>query len=221
MAVKPEPDLFIPGHVSGTQILRPAMPKQMFVGPGPPYPNPEIPNLEPRDTRGHYPIEVTVQTGVKLLSQGCSVTASDPKPLGELSWITDGERYGDDGYFAELAAGKQWVQIDLKQSQRLHLIWIWHYHIMPVSYRDVVIQISDDPAFKSSTTVYNADHDNSSGLGNGKDAAYYEGPNGRPIAFTPLKGRYVRLWSNGTDVLETNCYIEVSVYGEPGGPDSK
>ena len=220
-ASKVEPDLFLPSPVSGTQILRPVMPKPMFVGPGPPYPNPDIPNLEVRNPGLQFLNETTIQTGVKILSPGCPVTASDPNPLGDLSLITDGERFGDDGYFAEPAAGKQWVQIDLEQSQRLHLIWICHYHKMPVSYRYVVIQISDDPAFKSSTTVYNADHDNSSGLGNAKDADYYESFRGRPIAFTPVKGRYVRLWSHGADVLETNCYIEVSVYGEPAAPDSK
>ena len=216
-----KPDQFLPGQVAGTQILRPAMPMPMFVGPGPPYPNPEIPNLESRDSSPYYRREMVVQAGVKLLSQGCTVTSSDPAPLGDLSLITDGERFGDDGYFTELAPGKQWVHIDLRQSQRLHLIWIWHYHRMPVSYRDIVIQISDDPGFKTSTTVYNTDHDNSFGLGNGKDPAYYEGYTGRAFAFTPVSRRYVRLWSNGADVLETNCYIEGSVYGEPAAPGAK
>lgn len=214
-------DQFLPGQVSGSQILRPAMPKPMFVGPGPPYPNPEIPNLESRDASWYPCQEMVVQTGVKLLSNGCIVTSSDTAPLGDLALITDGERFGDDGYFTELAHGKQWVQIDLKQSQRLHLIWVWHFHKMPVGYRDIVIQISDDPSFKTSTTVYNTDHDNSSGLGNGKDAAYYTSNNGRAIPFTPVTGRYVRLWSSGADVLEANCYIEVSVYGEPAVPATK
>ena len=92
---------------------------------------------------------------------------------------------------------------------------------MPVSVRDIVIQISDDPEFRTSITVYNTDHDNSSGLGNGKDAAYYTSNNGRPVAFLPVTGRYVRLWSNGADVLENNCYIEVSIYGEPAAPSPK
>ena len=216
-----EPDQFLPGQISGTQILRPAMPKPLFVGPGPPYPNPEIPNLESRAAAWSARNERVVQIGVKILSNGCTVTSSDLSPLGELSLITDGERFGDDGYFAELAPGKQWVQIDLKQSQRLHLIWIWHYHRMPVNVRDVVIQISDDPGFVAFTTVYNTDHDNSSGLGNGKDAAFYTSSDGRAIAFAPVSGRYVRLWSNGAEVLDTNCYIEVSVYGEPPAPASK
>ncbi len=216
-----KPDQLLPGVVAGTQILRPFMPPQMFIGPGPPYPNPEIPNLESRAARQYSCLEMVAQSGVKLLSKGCTVTSSDPAPLGELSLITDGERFGDDGYFSELAPGRQWVQIDLKQSQRLHLVWVWHFHMMPASFRDIVVQISEDPGFRTSTTVYNTDHDNSSGLGNGKDAAYYESPNGRAIAFTPVSGRYVRLWSNGADVLEANCYIEVSVYGEPPAPATK
>ena len=216
-----EPDQFLPGQVSGTKILRPAMPKPMFVGPDPLYPNPAIPNLESKNSNRCYCREMVVQTGVRFLSQGCPVTSSDLAPLGDLSLITDGERFGDDGYVAELAPGKQWVQVDLKQSQRLHLIWVWHFHRMHVSYRDIVIQVSDDPQFKTSSTVHNTDHDNSSGLGNGMDPAYYESFTGRAIAFTPVSGRYVRLWSNGADVLKNNCYIAVSVYGELTAPAPK
>ena len=197
------------------------MPKPMFVGPDPLYPNPAIPNLESKNSNRYYCREMVLQTGVKLLSQGCPVTSSDLAPLGDLSLITDGERFGDEGYVAELAPGKQWVQVDLKQSQRLHLIWVWHFHRMQVSYRDIVIQVSDDPQFKTSSTVHNTDHDNSSGLGNGMDPAYYESFTGRAIAFTPVSGRYVRLWSNGADVLKNNCYIEVSVYGELTAPAPK
>ncbi len=215
-----KPDKFKAGVVSGTEILQPCQPMPMFVGPGPPYPNPAIPNLEPELSKEYNRLEMTVPAGVRLVSGGCPVTSSDPAPLGDLSLITDGERFGDDGYFSELAPGKQWVQLDLKESKRLHLIWVWRFHKMPVSFRDLLIQISDDPGFKTSVTVHNTDHDNSLGLGNGKDAAYYESSKGRAVSFPPVTGRYVRLWSNGADTIESNCYIEVSVYGEaiPASP---
>ncbi|MGY8689571.1 MAG: hypothetical protein ACKVHP_17785 [Verrucomicrobiales bacterium] len=63
-------------------------------------------------------------------------------------------------------------------------------------------------------TVYNADHDNSSGLGKGTDKAYVETNKGRVIDGKGTKGRYVRLYSNGNTSNEMNHYIELEVYGK-------
>ena len=77
--------------------------------------------------------------------------------------VTDGEKAGGDGYFIELGPGTQWVQIDLGASHPLYAILAWHYHSQARVYRDVIVQVSDDPAFKTGvTTVFNNDHDNSS-----------------------------------------------------------
>ena len=38
---------------------------------------------------------------------------------------------------------------------------------------------------------------------------------GRPIAVKGVKGRYVRLYSNGNTSDELNHYTEVEVYGKP------
>ena len=108
-----KPDQFLPGTIAGTQILRPHMPMPLFVGPGPPYPNPEIPNLETRSAASPPCLQKVVPVGVKLLSKDGPVTSSDPDSRSKLSMITDGGKSGDDGFFAELAPGKQWVQIDL------------------------------------------------------------------------------------------------------------
>ena len=76
-------------------------------------------------------------------------------------------------------------------------------------YRDVVVQISDDPAFsKDVTTVY----DNSAA---GKDRAYIESYYGKIIDAKGAKGRYVRLYSNGNTSNKLNHYIEVEVFGKP------
>lgn len=209
-------DTFEPGDVDGTEIIKPAIPKMLWLGRGLPYPNPDFPNLEPGTSKDVYRITATVPVGVRLLSTGCPVTSSDPAvPAETLSLITDGDRHGDDGYYVELAKGRQWVQIDLGASRRLHLIWLWRFHKMQVCFPDTVIQVSDDPECKTSVTVYNSDHDNSSNLGSGKDFDYYESHNGRAVSFAPVSGRYVRLWSREAAVLDANCYIEMSIYGEP------
>ncbi len=94
--------------------------------------------------------------------------------------ITDGEKEGGDGYFVELGPGKQWVQIDLGARYALHAILAWHYHSQARVYRDVIVQVSDDRDFlKGVTTIFNNDHDNSSGLGIGKDKEFIEVAEGK------------------------------------------
>ena len=67
--------------------------------------------------------------------------------IGEIGFVTDGEKSGEDGYFVEFGPGKQWVQIDLKESAALQAILVWHYHSQARVYRDVVVQVSDDKDF--------------------------------------------------------------------------
>jgi hypothetical protein len=195
----------------GTVTIKPEMPKPLFAGTPLPENNPP-PNLE--DPKTKPTLEVQVPAGVTLLSKGKPVTCSDSAPLGELSWITDGDKNGDDGYFVDILPGKHWVQIDLGESKEIHLIWVWHYHKVAAVYKDVVVQISDDPEFKTSTTVFNNDFDNSSEFGVGTDKSWIETNHGRSMPVKGVKGRYVRLWSNGRNVDDTNHYIEVEVYGK-------
>ena len=76
------------------------------------------------------------------------------------------------------------------------------------------VQVSDDPEFASGvTTLYNNDHDNSSGLGLGKDKEYIETNEGRLIDAKGAKGRYLRFYSNGNSTNELNRYVEIEVYG--------
>jgi hypothetical protein len=137
--------------------------------------------------------------------------------IGEVEYATDGEKSGEDGYFVELGPGKQWIQIDLRESASLQAVLIWHYHSQARVYRDVVVQVSEDKDFISgAVTIYNNDHDNSSGLGVGKDKEYIETNEGRLIDPKGVKGRYVRLYSNGNTANDMNHYVEVEVYGMAG-----
>ena len=130
--------------------------------------------------------------------------------------ITDGEKEAGDGYFVEMAPGKQWVQIDLGARYALHAILAWHYHSQARVYRDVIVQVSDDKDFISGvTTVFNNDHDNTSGLGAGKDKEYIETFDGKLFDPKGVKARYVRLYSGGNTSNDMNHYVEVEVYGLP------
>ena len=192
--------------------LKLQLPKPMFVGTPR---NIKTPNLEVVTGKPRAPFFVA--KGTKLLSLKKAVTSSDMQPvIGELSFVTDGEKAGEDGYFVELGPGKQWVQIDLGASSTIAAVLVWHYHSQARVYRDVVVQIADDKDFlKGVTTIYNNDHDNTSGLGIGKDKEYIETNEGRLIDAKGAKGRYVRLYSSGNTSNDMNHYVEVEVYGSP------
>jgi len=58
-------------------------------------------------------------------------------------------------------------------------------------------------------------HDNTSGLGAGKDMNYVETSEGRLVDAKGSLARYVRLHSSGNSANELNHYIEAEVFGRP------
>jgi hypothetical protein len=192
--------------------LKLQLPKPMFIGTPR---NIRTPNLEAVTGKPRGPF--FVPKGTTLVSARKPVTSSDMQPvIGELKSITDGEKSGEDGYFVELGPGKQWVQIDLQGEFSLAAVLVWHYHAQARVYRDVVVQISDDKDFVTGVaTIFNNDHDNTSGLGLGRDKEYIETNEGRLFDAKGVKGRYIRLTSNGNTSNDMNHYVEVEVYGTP------
>lgn len=189
--------------------LKVEVPKPLFAGTPRPI---SLANLEPANTKRP---DIMVAPDVKLLSKGKKVTSSDSLPvIGELSFITDGDKTGIDGAYVELGPNTQWVQVDLGSSAKIAAVAVWHFHSQARVYHDVVIQISDDAEFKKGvTTIFNTDDDNSSKLGKGADKSYVETNNGRVIDAKNTAGRYVRLYSNGNTSDELNHYCEVEVFG--------
>jgi hypothetical protein len=130
--------------------------------------------------------------------------------------ITDGDKNGGDGSYVELGPGIQNTTIDLKQQSTIYAILVWHFHKQARVYLDTIVQVADDPDFtKNVTTVFNNDHDNTAGMGVGKDMNYIETSEGRLIDAKGVQGRYVRLYSNGNNGNELNHYVEVEAWGKP------
>ncbi len=196
--------------IAGGVPLTTKLPPELIEGTPKPM---NLPNLVPSPTKAPA---FLVAAGTTLLSKGKKVTSSDENPIiGDLSLITDGEKEAGEGYFVELLDGSQWVQIDLEKSTALSAVWVWHFHSQKRAYNDVVIQISDDPQFKTGvTTIYNNDYDNSSKLGQGADRPYVESRFGLLADAKGTQGRYVRLYSKGNTSNDMNHYIEVEVFGK-------
>jgi hypothetical protein len=193
-------------------VLKTQLPKPLFVGTPVPL---NVPNLEP-PTKGKRP-DFMVPAGTINLAKNKKVTASDDNPdVGTLDMIVDGDKDGSEGSWVELGPGKQWVQIDLAKRANIYAILLWHFHSQARVYRDVAVQVSDDPTFRSGvTTIFNNDFHNELGLGAGRDLNYIETYQGKLIDAKGVKGRYVRLYSNGNTSNKLNHYIEVEVWGKP------
>lgn len=174
------------------------------------------PNLE-RVTGKSRPPFLAPADAVNL-AKGKPVTSSADEPIiGFYDQITDGDKDASQGSYVEMAPGKQWIQIDLGQTSELYAIVAWHYHAQGRAYFDVVVRVSDDPDFLKYKEVFNNDHDNSSGMGIGKDKDYIETNEGRLIDTKRARARYLRLYSNGNTSDDLNHYIEVEAYGKPLG----
>jgi hypothetical protein len=193
-------------------VLKTKLPPPLFVGTPVPL---HVGNLEP-PTRGKRP-DFYVPAGTRNLALNKKVTASDSNPItGSMDMIVDGDKDGNEGSWVELGPGKQWVQIDLARRSNIYAVLVWHFHSQPRVYRDVVVQVSDDPNFRSGvTTIFNSDIHNEIGQGTGHDRNYIETYQGKLIDAKGVAGRYVRLYSNGNTTNKLNHYIEVEVWGKP------
>ena len=188
------------------------LPKPLFEGtPAPP----NVPNLEKPLGRPRPPF--LAPAGTVNVAAGKPVSSSDPDPVvGNLDMVTDGNKAGVDGSFVQLKEGVQSVVIDLESRHTIYAILVWHYLKEPRAYADVVIQVADDPDFITNVvTLFNNDRTNAAGLGIGTDLRYVETAEGKLIDANGVEARYVRLFTDGSDKVATNHYVEVEVFGKP------
>ncbi len=173
------------------------------------------PNVEPPSDKPRAPF--MAPKGVKNLALKKKTTSSDKSPItGSLELVTDGDKEANDDSFVELHRRTQWVQIDLEEKAKIAAIVVWHAHNTYQVYRDVIVQVANDPDFTQDVkTLYNNDYDNSSGMGIGTDKEYFENYEGRLIDAEGVVGRYIRLYSRGSTYSALNRYTEVEVWGMP------
>ena len=136
-----------------------------------------------------------------------------------LNWITGGDKTSPlvrDMNFLQVGFRKQYVQIDLGGEVNIYAVAVWHcYFIRNEVFNNVVVQICDKPGFQENvSTIFNNDARNELGLGAGKDRLYCETRWGKLIDAHGIKGRYVRLYSNGSNLGKVNYYLQVEVYGK-------
>jgi hypothetical protein len=179
-------------------------PEQLPTGPG----------IEANSDKA--PATPLIAKGAKNVALDKAVKTSVNPFTGEPSQITDGKKEAFDYDTVEMKKGSQWVQVDLGAAFNIQAIAIWHDHRYIQVMHDVVVQVSDDPEFKTGvTTLFNNDTDNSSGLGVGTDREYFERHWGRVFDGKNTKARYVRGYTKGSHLSALNCWQEIEVYALP------
>lgn len=197
----------------GLAQLKLELPKPAFIGT----PKNVPPGVRMKKPTGKPRPPFMAPAGVKNVALEKMVSASDEEPIiGEIDMITDGDKEAKDGSYVELGPGLQWVQIDLEEEYEIFVVLFWYYHGDPRIYHDVVVQVAEDPDFITGVkTIFNNDHDNSAGLGIGKEYEYFELFEGNLVDAGGVKSRYIRLYSNGSTADDMNRFTEVEVYGRP------
>jgi hypothetical protein len=173
------------------------------------------PHIEPLSDKPRAPF--LAPAGVKNVAAGKKVIASDRNPFsGRPEIVTDGEKEAFDDQVLEMHKGTQYVQVDLGDVYEIYAVVIWHDHRWLQVFRDVIVQVADDPDFTENVrTIFNNDMDNSSGRGIGKDREFFETHEGKLIDAQGVKARYVRSYSRGSTLSAFNVRQEIEVYGLP------
>ncbi|MFC1738259.1 hypothetical protein ACFL1G_04310 [Planctomycetota bacterium] len=202
-------------------LLETELPRPTFVGT--PANISGVTNLLKPRPQGQDRPPFYVPAGTKNVALGKPVSATDEQPIiGDIEMITDGDKEAMDGSYVELAPFLQNVTIDMGAQYEIYAILLWHYHKQPLVYFDVIVQGADDSDFLTNVrTLFNNDIDNSAGLGTGEDKHYVETAEGKLIDAKGQRARYVRLYSNGSNINELNHYIEVEVFGVPVSQNTK
>lgn len=186
---------------------------------------PPVTLLVPIDTTNvalHKP--VTSSTGTTKLYANLPYIREHPTDITKnaptnLDWITCGDKTSParrDDAFLMVGSRKQWIQIDLGAEVNIYAVAVWHNYFRRYTvYNNVAVQICDKPEFQENvSTIFNNDTKNELGLGAGNDRLYCETRWGKLIDAHGIKGRYVRLYSNGCNLGKMNDYIQVEVYGK-------
>jgi len=176
---------------------------------------PTGPNIEANSDKA--PAARLIAKGAKNVALGKpGSTSARPFSETQADALTDGKKEAFDYDTIEMKKGTQWAQVDLGESYTIEAIAMWHDHRYIQVMHDVIVQVSDDPEFKTGvTTIFNNDTDNSSGLGVGTDREYFERHFGRVFDGKGAKGRYVRGYTNGSHLSALNCWQEIEVYAVP------
>ena len=207
-----DPTSKTPTPAAGMAPLLLELPEAQFRGTPQPA---KVANLEKPTGRLRGPFMAPIGT-VNVAAEKPIASSTEFPIVGDLEYITDGDKDASDGCFVELDPGLQQVTVDLGAKYNIYAIVAWHYHMKERVYFDVIAQVADDADFTTNVvTLFNNDIDNSAKQGVGTDMHYVDTNEGRLINGKGIQARYVRMYSQGNSDNDYNHYTEIEVYGKP------
>lgn len=175
-----------------------------------------VANAQPSAPRlGKVPL-FPLETGevVNVALGKTAITTSSGTLEAPPSALTDG--ITTTSPYIGLETGLQWIKLDLETLFNISRVNVRHYYGDGRTYRDVILQLSEDDV--NWVTIFNNDIDNSAGQGVGTDGEYAETSGGKEVMLgLPIQARYVRSWSNGSNSNGWNHYVELEVFGVASG----
>ena len=175
-----------------------------------------VERVKPPHLRKGEALPLMVIEGLENLALYKPVTAGSEPINGDLEQLTDG--INNSGEF-DVVEGPGWVQIDLGEEASIHAVVLWYYYRNSNIFNDVIVRVSDAADFSGNViTLFNNDHDNSSGMGIGNDPAFISSWRGEIIDASGSKhigttGRYVRVNTGMSVDGFLPRYLEIAVYG--------
>ena len=136
--------------------------------------------------------------------------------FGNTEVITNGT-INAENYSNSWDTAPHWVTYDLGSISLINSINLWHFFGDSRTYRDVVVQASNDINFSNGNvvTLFNNDTDNSLGFGRGTDSEYQESSSGKTINCTwNTQARYVRFICKGSTANTSNHYSQIKINGK-------
>ncbi|HTL53475.1 MAG TPA: malectin domain-containing carbohydrate-binding protein, partial [Planctomycetota bacterium] len=151
-----------------------------------------------------------------IVAPGTTSSLSTP---GMSSRLFDGDLAG--GLFSitnsDPKSASCWLVIDLGADCSVDGIKVYNFFTADRTYGQQVWQVCPyDDFLRSVVTVYNSDTANLHGQGPGADPNEKATKDGTRAFFSPVRGRYVRIWMNGNNDNHDNHIIEIEVDGQPG-----
>ena len=110
-----------------------------------------------------------------------------------------------------------YAQFDLKKTYDIDSVKLWRYFDDAREYTPTLIAVSDAEGewnAENAEVIYNSDQNDIYGFGPGTEEGYAETVDGKEfICAEPVTGRYVRIYSYGSNVNNGNHIVEFEVYG--------
>jgi prepilin-type N-terminal cleavage/methylation domain-containing protein len=116
------------------------------------------------------------------------------------AYLTDGNTASNPYYGIGAVAGGASVTVTLASLQDISSVKVWHYYADGRTYSGTKTEVSQDGT--NWTTVFDS----------ATDGTYAESSAGSTHTFPLQKVRYIRDWTNGSNVNTSNHWVEIQAY---------